>query len=267
MTPPPWSKGSKPPHSTEPSVPERTSAADARNADLFGTDCNVLADEASPGTSSSVSRRGRPSLEEAQRLPQRILEAGWEVLREHGFDAFTFDRVARHAHIGKATIYTRFGGKREFFDALLALKTSERSLKIMSIGAGLPAVEAFCLRAAAIMELLQSTDGLMMERLVDWCDQEFGDSQFGYRHAMYAEAIDNVSAELTEIAKEQDMVLAQPELAARFWIEGVLGHVRMAGAAPLPEREETERWARAYSDFFFAGLRNSAGLTCAWRES
>lgn len=58
-------------------------------------------------------RRGRPSLEEAQRLPARILEAGWEVLRDQGFDAFTFDRVARHAHIGKATIYARFPGKRE----------------------------------------------------------------------------------------------------------------------------------------------------------
>ncbi|MCX7282995.1 MAG: TetR/AcrR family transcriptional regulator, partial [Novosphingobium sp.] len=151
--------------------------------------------------------------------------------------------------------------------ALLALKTSERSLKIMSIGAGLPAVEAFCLRAAAIMEVLQSADGLMMERLVDWCDQEFGDSQYGYRHAMYAEAIENVSAELAEIARNQHIELTHPELAARFWIEGLLGHVRMAGAAPLPDREETERWARAYSDFFFAGLRSAGTLTSAWPES
>lgn len=216
---------------------------------------------------TTISRRGRPSLEEAQRLPQRILEAGWEVLREHGFDAFTFDRVARHAHIGKATIYTRFGSKREFFDALLALKTTERSLKILAIGAGLPAVEAFCLRAAAVMEVLQSTDGLMMERLVDWCDQEFGDSQYSYRHAMYAEAIESVSAELSNIAKEQDLALAQPDLAARFWIEGILGHVRMAGAALPPEREENERWARAYSEFFFAGLRSSDSLTYVSPES
>lgn len=185
------------------------------------------------------------------------------MLREHGFDAFTFDRVARHARIGKATIYTRFASKREFFDALLALKTKERSLRIMSIGAGLTAIETFCLRAAAIMEALQSTDGLMMERLVDWCDQEFGDSQYGYRHAMYAEAIENVSVELAQMAAEQNLELVKPELAARFWIEGVLGHVRMAGAAPLPAREETERWARDYADFFFAGLRNSGALTAA----
>jgi AcrR family transcriptional regulator len=213
-----------------------------------------------PGA-NTISRRGRPSIEDAQRLPARILEAGWEVLREHGFEAFTFDRVARHAHIGKATIYTRFPSKREFLEALLAHKSTERSLKIMSTGAGLPAEEVFCLRAAAIMEVLQSTDGLMMERLVDWCDQEFGDNQYRYRHAMYADAIENVSVELAEISLEQGIPLANPEQAARFWIEGVLGHVRMAGAAPAPGREENELWARDFSAFFFAGLRNATSLT------
>jgi|GEM_PF-1481767 len=235
-----------------------TASSAARAAD----DGSAMAGTSATGASgaTTISRRGRPSLEEAQRLPARILEAGWEVLREHGFEAFTFDRVARHAHIGKATIYTRFPSKREFFEALLALKTTERSLKIMSIGLGLPAEEVFCLRAATIMEVLQSPDGLMMERLVDWCDQEFGDNQHRYRHTMYAEAIENVGGELAELSTQQGIPLPNPEQAARFWIEGVLGHVRMAGAAPAPGREENERWARAFSQFFFAGLRNSGTL-------
>lgn len=207
-----------------------------------------------------ASRRGRPSFEEAQRLPHRILEAGWEVLREHGFEAFTFDRVARAAHIGKATIYTRFAGKREFLEALLALKMAERSLKIMNIGAGLPREEAFCLRAVAVIGVLSSPDGLMMERLVDWCDQEFGESDNCYRQAMFADAIRNVSAELAEAARQQQLPLRNPDQAARFWIEGLLGHARLVGAAHPPGRAETERWARAYSDFFFAGLRNAASL-------
>lgn len=235
-------------------------APDTANA---ASDGSAIVDTPSAGASgaTTISRRGRPSLEEAQRLPARILEAGWETLREHGFEAFTFDRVARHAHIGKATIYTRFPSKRDFLEALLALKITERRLQFMSIGAGLPAEEAFCLRAAEIMEALQSPDGLMMERLVDWCDQEFGESPYGYRYAMYADAIENVAAELTEIAIKQKITLANPQIAARFWIEGILGHVRMAGAAPPPSRDETERWASAYSDFFFAGLRNASSLT------
>lgn len=225
-----------------------------------GSAVPLSAHDANASGATTISRRGRPSLEEAQRMPARILEAGWDMLREHGFEAFTFDRVARHAHIGKATIYTRFASKREFLEALLAHKMAERKIRILGIGSGMPPEEAFCQRAVAVMEVLNSPDGVMMERLVDWCDQEFGENQECFRQAMYADAIENVSAELAEIAGEHGLFVADPELAARFWIEGLLGHARMAGPEPFRRSDETERWARAYSDFFFAGLRNSASL-------
>lgn len=211
-------------------------------------------------TCKGVGRRGRPSIEEAQRLPARILEAGWEVLREHGFEAFTFDRVARHAHIGKATIYTRFAGKREFLEALLAQKTFERRLQIMKLGEGLPLIESFCIRAAAVMHVLHSPEGRMMERLVDWCDQEFGNGEMNYRQAMYVDALTNITDELGQAAKAQDIEIADPELAARFWLEGLLGHARLETSAQTVDPQATETWARAYSEFFFAGLRHSGAI-------
>lgn len=200
-------------------------------------------------------RRGRPSLEEAQRLPARILEAGWEVLRDQGFDAFTFDRVARHAHIGKATIYARFPGKREFLEALLLHKVEERRMSIMAIGHGRPLVEAFCLRAAAVIEILLSPDGVMMERLVDWCDQEFGDGEINYRHAMFDDALANIETELREAAQEAGAAIDDFPLAARFWLEGILGHARLSGGARCYDQIQTEAWARRYSEFFFAGIK------------
>ena len=51
------------------------------------------------------------------------------------------------------------------------------------------------------------------------------------------------------------MVIADLGLAARFWLEGILGHARLVGSARTYDHAETERWARRYSDFFFAGLR------------
>lgn len=202
-----------------------------------------------------ASKRGRPSLEEAQRLPVRILEAGWEVLRDQGFDAFTFDRVARHARIGKATIYARFSGKREFLEALLCHKVEERRVSVMAIGAGLPLVERFCHRAALVVEILLSPDGMMMERLFDWCDQEFGDDEINYRHAMFADALINIESELREAATETGIQIDDYPLAARFWLEGLLGHAKLIGSARTFDRAETERWAQSYSEFFFAGLR------------
>lgn len=220
----------------------------------------------SPSTDLSgktAAKRGRPSLEEAQRLPARILEAGWEVLRDYGFEAFTFDRVARHAHIGKATIYSRFAGKREFLDALLAHKTVERRLQIQKLGAGLPLIESFCIRAAAVIHVINSAEGRMMERLVDWCDQEFGSDEVNYRQAMYADALSNITDELREAAKAESIALADAELAARFWLEGLLGHARLEGSATTIDKAANKRWARAYSEFFFAGLRQAGSITAS----
>ncbi|MES2302065.1 MAG: helix-turn-helix domain-containing protein [Pseudomonadota bacterium] len=193
-------------------------------------------------------------MEDAQRLPLRILQAGWEVLAEHGFEGFTFDRIARHARIGKVTIYNRFPSKREFLEALLKHNVEERRVSIMSKGVGLSLVESFCQRAATAVEILLSPDGVLMERLVDWCDQEFGDAQVNYRHAMFAHALADVEFELRIGAEKEGVKIADMALAARFWLEGILGHARMTGTTCAFDRDETERWARSYSEFYFAGI-------------
>lgn len=207
------------------------------------------------GDGTQGSRRGRPSLEDAQKLPIRILQAGWEVLAEHGFEGFTFDRIARHARIGKVTIYNRFPSKREFLEALLKHNVEERRVSIMAKGAGLSLVESFCQRAATAVEILLSPDGVMMERLVDWCDQEFGDAQINYRHAMFAHALTDIESELRAAATNEGVEIADMALAARFWLEGILGHARLQGTTTDFDRDETDRWARSYSEFFFAGIR------------
>lgn len=201
-----------------------------------------------------AGRRGRPSLEEAQRIPERILEAGWEVLRDHGFDAFTFDRVARHARIGKATIYARFPGKREFLEALLAHKATQRQVTILAVGRGMPIIEAFCKRAIVVIETLVSSEGIMMERLVDWCDQEFGDHTINYRRAMFADALAKIEAELRSAAAQDGLDLGDFGRVAQFWMEGLLGHARLIAADRAYDHAKTERWAKSYSEFFFSRL-------------
>ncbi len=211
---------------------------------------------ASTGAAEVSGRRGRPSLEEAQRLPERILEAGWEVLAAHGFEHFTYDRVSRHARIGKVTIYNRFPGKADFLAALLKFKVHQRRMSIMAIGEGLPLVESFCKRAVAVVEILISPEGVMMERLVDWCDQEFGNDEVNHRHAMYEESLVHIETELRQAVADKTLVIHDVSLAARFWLEGLIGHVRFLGNVRAFNREETESWARSYSEFFFAALRS-----------
>lgn len=204
-----------------------------------------------------VIRRGRPSIAEAEALSGRILDASWDVLLSGGFENFTFDRVARHAHIGKATIYSRFPGKLELMQALLLHRIELRSHYLNQQGSNLGMEAAFRLRAEAVIKMLFSPDGVLVERLVDWLDQEIGEGETMRANA-YRTAIETISAMLTNGAQEAGLALPDIDLAARLWIEGLIGHARLATTEGASSAAEIERWAGNYTRFYFTGLRAMA---------
>ncbi len=199
-------------------------------------------------------RRGRPSVAEAEALSGRILDASWDVLLAGGFDNFTFDRVARHAHIGKATIYSRFPGKIDLMHALLERRIALRNRYFRQRGADLPVEQAFRLRAADVMKMLFAPDGVLMERLTDWIDQESGQGQ-RMRANAYTNAIESITLALTERREAGELHVPDIDLAARLWLEGLIGHARLANTEGASSAAEIERWACDYTRFFFAGLR------------
>lgn len=205
--------------------------------------------------SPAAPRRGRPSVAEAEQLYGKILDASWEVLLDSGLDTFTFDRVARHAHIGKATIYSRFAGKRELLEALVHHAVAKRRDAIAALQSDRSLAETFRLRAVETLELLHSPDGKLMERLIDWLDTEAGSPQGGYRAMVYRNAVDKIRS-LFEMAQQRgEIVIDDCENAARFWLEGLLGHYKMASSEGGHDRAQHMRWADRYVSFFFAGVR------------
>jgi AcrR family transcriptional regulator len=203
------------------------------------------------------ARRGRPSVAEAEALSGRILDASWQVLQAGGFETFTFDRVARHAHIGKATIYSRFPGKLELMQALLLRRIEQRSDYLKQQSSNLPVRQAFYLRAADVMKMLFSPDGVLMERLIDWLDQEIGEGQ-SMRANAYRNAIDSLARTISGSPDAAELGVEDVDLAARFWLEGLLGHARLANTEGASSNQEIERWASDYTRFYFAGLRAMA---------
>jgi len=208
-------------------------------------------------------RRGRPSVAEAEAISGRILDASWDVLLVGGFEHFTFDRVARHAHIGKATIYSRFPGKGELMRALLARRIEMRRDFFKLAGSHLAIENAFCLRAANMINGLFSPNGALMERLIDWLEQETGEGQ-RMRAQAYRDAIDSIGGSLRDAgrlgthndraAEGRTGKVLYPGLAARLWLEGVIGHAKLAYTEGASSPVAVERWASDYTRFFFAGL-------------
>lgn len=211
------------------------------------------------GSQPGAVKRGRPSLADAGQLSGRILDASWDVLLATGFENFTFDRLARHARIGKATIYSRFASKHELLSALLQRRIAQRRVAIEAHGADLPPVEAFTRRATEILEDLGTPAGLLLERLMDWLDQERdgpatrpSSGDVGYRARVYRYALDSIGNALRESAARHGLKIGDIELAAQFWLEGIIGHARLTDAQQRSDAASIRAWARAYSAFFFA---------------
>ena len=84
--------------------------------------------------STPFSRRKRPggcpSAAEAELIADHILEAGWQLLLEEGFERFSFDRLARAASVGKPTIYSRFANKHEYSRVLLEHRLTKRKNEV-----------------------------------------------------------------------------------------------------------------------------------------
>lgn len=200
-----------------------------------------------------IIKRGRPSVAEAQRLPDQILDAGWEVLLDSGFDGFTFDRLARHARVGKATIYSRYPNKRAFLVALVDYYLENRRAQILSEGRDGSLIEVFCRQAAQVLDMLFSADGILFERLLDWLDQEGGADDSGVRGQSYAQAIQSIEQSLQEAVSRGEARIVDIPRAARFWLEGMIGHARLAGSQGRKSAADNAQWARDYTEFFFRG--------------
>jgi AcrR family transcriptional regulator len=78
-----------------------------------------------------VSRRGRPTQSEAEKLHQRVRTVAVATFVKHGYDATTMDAIARAAGITRRTLYARYPDKRAvFLDVIpwaLSLRTAHDS--------------------------------------------------------------------------------------------------------------------------------------------
>lgn len=196
------------------------------------------------------SRRGRPSAAEAERLGDHILDTGWKLLLEGGFESFSLERLAREARTGKPTIYSRFGDKRSLLRAMLERRKIERTEQIRRMAGDLPFAEALRLQATYVLELLFSDEGVLFERLVDWIDEEPGGDGPTARGASYANAIASIRAMLEAGENTGEAHFDDIEEAAVFWLEAMIGHARFTKSNEVPTREENERWARRHTERF-----------------
>lgn len=180
-------------------------------------------------------------------LPERMFEAAWELLLSQGFEGFSFDKLARYARIGKPTIYSRFANKEEFLRSLLEYRVAKHQAEVTSLAEDLPFTDAMALMATLAVAKFLSAEGRLVDRLMDWLDHE-GDPE---RRSVRRWAFENAFAlgqNLIQSANERgEIKVADVPAAARFFLEGIVGHARMSDAREPVDMEEHRQWAEQYS--------------------
>lgn len=205
------------------------------------------------------AKGGRPSAEEAELLPERMFEAAWELLLQQGFEGFSFDKLARHARIGKPTIYARFANKEAFLRALLQHRIAAYQSEITTLAEDLPFADALKLMALRAVMRFQSDEGRLTDRLVDWLEHE-GDPKAGsVRQWAFANGRQRGEGLMRAAVERGEVAISDIPLAAQFFLEGVVGHARMGNIAAEDAVAQHERWANDYSAMILRAFDRSKG--------
>jgi AcrR family transcriptional regulator len=73
------------------------------------------------------SKGGRPPLERAGEVEERILDAAQQVFVKRGYEGASVDEIAQTARAGKPTIYARYPGKESLFAAVVARQVARNT--------------------------------------------------------------------------------------------------------------------------------------------
>ena len=195
-------------------------------------------------------RAGRPSAATSAALETQILDAAWQVALTCGA-SFSLDQVSQQARTSKRTIYTRFHNKDEMVRRLLDRRLADFLLALRSRSHGLTFAETLENHAVASIRYFLSLEGRALGWLIDSYSEQAPDGA-NIRRALHIAASKELETFLQDAATKSGVVIEDPNFAAHFWLEALVGHTRAVGASE--SEEEARTWARKTSAMFVRAL-------------
>ena len=204
-------------------------------------------------------RGGRPSLERAGEVEERILDAAEQIFLQRGFDGASVDEIAQTARAGKPTIYARYPGKEALFAAVMARKVARNTQfeNLVPHGRTLQAKLIDLGMALAERMLQEGTIGLLRAAIAE--AQRFPELTRGVNDMARKRAAANLAKLLGELAREEGIEAKgafAPERigdTARIFLDVVLFGVlmrRLMGEDAKALRKELPDYIRHRVEFF-----------------
>ncbi len=188
------------------------------------------------------------------RRREAMLKAATALFLKNGYAGTTLDAVIARAGGSRATLYGAYGGKEELFAAIIE-RLGQRIAAPLAAPAASPR-QTLLAAGKALMAALMSAEGLGLYRILIAESRHFPALAAATFSAGPKAAADHLSRYLARQVKSGDLVLADPRLAARHFLEMVKGdlHLRaLLGLGKRPSQRTIARCVAAAVDLFLAG--------------
>jgi len=152
-----------------------------------------------------MRRGGRPTLDDARRKSEQLLEAATALFVERGFDGATMEAVALAAGIGKQAVYQRYANKEAMFAAVIARLSDDVDAAMPRHDDRDPLAEGFTRRVRDYLRYALSPRAQLVCRLV---------MREGHRFPQLALLLQQMTLErmIRPLANFLDVVVARGEM-------------------------------------------------------
>ena len=204
-----------------------------------------------------------------QQRESALLEAARQLFHEQSWDRVTIAEVARHAGIGKGTVYKHFTSKEALY-ARLVLDCSRQNLaELQEIARSAPAEQAMRRVIRRSFELLQADP--LQAQLCLLCDrpafQERLEPHYREQFVELEGQYMNLFSSLLQ-SSFRDLPLSPAHCQDLLWgveacVNGVMARIASGGFAHWAEYIELDAYFDRVTDFIIAGLQGQAAALLA----
>lgn len=117
---------------------------------------------------TSTKRAGRPRRGEAEAISAHIIDAATDTFLTQGFEKASMDAIAAGAGVSKATLYSRYSGKADLFEAVIGKLGAAKIAELEALtfeGGGSLRSELLAL-ARRVLAIMIEPRVIAMERVV-----------------------------------------------------------------------------------------------------
>lgn len=204
-----------------------------------------------------------------QQRESALLEAARRLFQNHSWDRVTIAEVARHAGIGKGTVYKHFPSKEALYARLVLDCSRQHLTELQQIARSAPAEHALRQVLRRAFELLQADP--LQAQLCLLCDRPAFQERL---EPPYREQFIELESLYTNLFNEllrrsfSELTLSPAHCQHLLWgveacINGVMTRIASGGFAHWAEYIELGAYFDRVTDFIIAGLQGQAAALLA----